>query len=228
MHYTLVHLADFRVGIKYRAAADRDKIQDPEVILKVIEGISNSPRRGIAPPLFLRRIVVRIFCDLLPRLVLSPFIRAGAPENDAQLSVKQKKGQVIATAATIMADTDVLAYNIATFVTAPFLLEFGADKFIGHTAIVARRINVSETTIGLVTTGAEWEEVRHHLETAPSGFCPHANPRYSSLSSSSRLLPAIAHRWLSVTLLGLLSPTSWVHSLLASCSTAMMSLSVST
>jgi hypothetical protein len=60
--------------------------------------------------------------------------------------------------ATVMADTDIVAYNIAAFVTALFLLESGAEKFI--TAIVARRINVSETTIGLLTAGAEWEEVR--------------------------------------------------------------------
>lgn len=71
-----------------------------------------------------------------------------------------------------MADTDIVAYNIAAFVTALFLLEFGADKFIDHTAIVARRINVSETTIGLLTAGAEWEEVRHHLRTAPFGVYP--------------------------------------------------------
>ena len=74
-----------------------------------------------------------------------------------------------------MANTDVVAYNIAAFVTALFLLEFGADKFIDHTAIVARRMNVSETTIGLVTAGAEWEEVRHHSRIALFGFCPDAN-----------------------------------------------------
>ena len=93
-----------------------------------------------------------------------------------------------------MANTDVVAYNIAAFVTALFLLEFGADKFIDHTAIVARRMNVSETTIGLVTAGAEWEEVRHHSWTALFGFCPDANAPYSSSSSSSRLLPEIANR----------------------------------
>ena len=93
-----------------------------------------------------------------------------------------------------MANTDVVAYNIAAFVTALFLLEFGADKFIDHTAIVARRMNVSETTIGLVTAGAEWEEVRHHSWTALFGFCPDANAPYSSSSSSSLLLPEIANR----------------------------------
>lgn len=93
-----------------------------------------------------------------------------------------------------MADTDIVAYNIAAFVTALFLLEFGADKVIDLTAIVACRINVSETTIGLLTAGAEWEEVRHHLRTAPFGVCPHANTPYPSSSLLSRLLPETAHR----------------------------------
>jgi Ca2+/Na+ antiporter len=46
-------------------------------------------------------------------------------------------------------------------------LEFGADKFIDHTTIVAHRTGVSETIIGLVTAGAEWEEVRSRLYTKP-------------------------------------------------------------
>jgi len=58
-----------------------------------------------------------------------------------------------------MANADVVAFNIAAFITTLFLLEFGADKFIDHTAIVARRINVSQAVIGLLTAGAEWEEV---------------------------------------------------------------------
>ena len=59
-----------------------------------------------------------------------------------------------------MANADVVAFNIAAFITSLFLLEFGADKFIDHTAIVARRINVSQAVIGLLTAGAEWEEVK--------------------------------------------------------------------
>ncbi|PKS09911.1 hypothetical protein jhhlp_004534 [Lomentospora prolificans] len=58
-----------------------------------------------------------------------------------------------------MAQADVIAYNVATFLAALFLLEFGADKFIDHTAIVARHTGVSETIIGLVTAGGEWEEL---------------------------------------------------------------------
>jgi hypothetical protein len=50
-------------------------------------------------------------------------------------------------------------YDVATFVTALFLLESGADRFIDHTAIVACRLGISKTLIALVTAGAEWEEV---------------------------------------------------------------------
>lgn len=38
-----------------------------------------------------------------------------------------------------MAEVNVIAYNIAAFVSTLLLLEFGADKFIDHNAIVARR-----------------------------------------------------------------------------------------
>ncbi|KAK7180316.1 hypothetical protein DPSP01_013566 [Paraphaeosphaeria sporulosa] len=58
-----------------------------------------------------------------------------------------------------MANADVVAYNIAAFIATLFLLEFGADKFIDHTAVVAYRINIPETVIGLVTAGGEWEEL---------------------------------------------------------------------
>jgi Ca2+/Na+ antiporter len=58
-----------------------------------------------------------------------------------------------------MAQGDVVAYNIAAFLSTLFLLEFGADKFIDHTAIVARRTGLSETIVGLLTAGGEWEEV---------------------------------------------------------------------
>jgi hypothetical protein len=63
--------------------------------------------------------------------------------------------------AAAMANADVVAYNVAVFISTTFLLEVGADKFIDHTGIVARRTGISETIIGLVTAGAEWEEVRH-------------------------------------------------------------------
>ena len=58
-----------------------------------------------------------------------------------------------------MADGDIIAYSIASFICALFVLEFGADKFIDHTAVVARRTGISQAVIGLLTAGAEWEEV---------------------------------------------------------------------
>lgn len=48
------------------------------------------------------------------------------------------------------------------FVAGVFLLESGTDRFIDHTAIVARRLRISETIIVLFTVGAEWEEVSMH------------------------------------------------------------------
>jgi Ca2+/Na+ antiporter len=65
-----------------------------------------------------------------------------------------------------MAQGEVVAYNIAAFLATLFLLEFGADKFINHTAIVARRTGLSEIIIGLLTAGGEWEEV----STSPSSI----------------------------------------------------------
>ena len=58
-----------------------------------------------------------------------------------------------------MVKGDIIAFNVATFICALFVLEFGADKFIDHTAIVARRTGISQALIGLLTAGAEWEEV---------------------------------------------------------------------
>lgn len=58
-----------------------------------------------------------------------------------------------------MPSIDTLLFNISSFIAGLYLLEYGADKFIDHTAIVARRLNVSPTLVGLLTCGAEWEEV---------------------------------------------------------------------
>jgi Ca2+/Na+ antiporter len=58
-----------------------------------------------------------------------------------------------------MADIDSLLFNIAAFIAGLFLLEYGADTFIDHTAVVAKRLNVSPTLVGLLTCGAEWEEL---------------------------------------------------------------------
>lgn len=58
-----------------------------------------------------------------------------------------------------MANAEVLAYNVASFICALFVLELGADKFIDHTAIVAERTGIPESIISLLTAGAEWEEL---------------------------------------------------------------------
>ncbi|KAF3491102.1 uncharacterized protein GIQ15_00619 [Arthroderma uncinatum] len=58
-----------------------------------------------------------------------------------------------------MAQVSEVAYHVGAFISTLFLLEFGADKFIAHTAIVAARIQISEVVIGLLTAGAEWEEL---------------------------------------------------------------------
>ena len=59
-----------------------------------------------------------------------------------------------------MANGDIIAFNVASFICALFVLEFGADKFVDNTAVVARRTGISPALIGLLTAGAEWEEVR--------------------------------------------------------------------
>jgi Ca2+/Na+ antiporter len=57
-------------------------------------------------------------------------------------------------------DWDTVSFNIAAFIAGLFMLEFGAERFIDHTAIVAKRLGVSQTLVALITAGAEWEEVR--------------------------------------------------------------------
>lgn len=56
-------------------------------------------------------------------------------------------------------DDDSLAFGIAAFVCGIFVLERGADRFIDSSAAVARRLGISPTLVGLLTCGAEWEEL---------------------------------------------------------------------
>ncbi|CZS92333.1 hypothetical protein WAI453_000217 [Rhynchosporium graminicola] len=58
-----------------------------------------------------------------------------------------------------MVNTDNVVFNIAAFTGGLFVLEFGADKFIDHTAKIASRTGVPPTLIALLTAGAEWEEL---------------------------------------------------------------------
>jgi len=61
---------------------------------------------------------------------------------------------------------DSIIFNVAAFIASLFLLESGADKFIDHTAALARSTGISETLVGLLTAGAEWEEVSLPFSTA--------------------------------------------------------------
>ncbi|KAJ6088770.1 Sodium/calcium exchanger membrane region [Penicillium sp. IBT 16267x] len=56
-------------------------------------------------------------------------------------------------------DWDALCFNVSTLIAGVFVLDYGADKFIDHTAIVGRRLGISQTVIALLTAGAEWEEL---------------------------------------------------------------------
>ena len=58
-----------------------------------------------------------------------------------------------------MANGEVIAFNVAALLCALLVLEQGADVFIDHTAIVAKRTGIPQPVIALLTAGAEWEEV---------------------------------------------------------------------
>ncbi|KAF5871941.1 putative ca2+ na+ antiporter protein [Botrytis fragariae] len=53
-----------------------------------------------------------------------------------------------------MVELNDIAFIIAVFISGLFVLEFGADKFIDNTAIIAARLNVSPTLIALLTSVA--------------------------------------------------------------------------
>jgi len=55
--------------------------------------------------------------------------------------------------------------NGVTFLLALVLLERSADVFVDSTAIVAKRLGISTVLVGLLTAGAEWEEVRRDMQS---------------------------------------------------------------
>ncbi|KAJ4147084.1 hypothetical protein LMH87_001632 [Akanthomyces muscarius] len=59
----------------------------------------------------------------------------------------------------MIADAGDVAFNICAFLSTLFALEYGADTFVKHTAIVATRIGISPVLVALFTAGAEWEEL---------------------------------------------------------------------
>ncbi|KAI1049109.1 hypothetical protein LB506_004637 [Fusarium annulatum] len=58
-----------------------------------------------------------------------------------------------------MANGNAIAHNVAVFISTLFLLEFGAGKFVDHTAIVARRTGIPGSVIALLTAGAESSKI---------------------------------------------------------------------
>jgi hypothetical protein len=101
-----------------------------------------------------------------------------------------------------MANAEVVVYNIAVFIATLFVLEFGADKFIDHTAVVARRTGIPEMVIGLLTAGGEWEEVPSHRYFIAQNLCQ------LSLPLLLRLLLNTVPLWPSATSLARAFPIS--------------------
>lgn len=58
-----------------------------------------------------------------------------------------------------MVNFDTAFYNVCIFIAGIVLLEYGADAFIDHTAILSARLGISSVLIALLTAGAEWEEL---------------------------------------------------------------------
>jgi Ca2+/Na+ antiporter len=56
-------------------------------------------------------------------------------------------------------DWESIAFNSCSLVAGLFVFQNGADLFIDHSALVARRFGVSETLVALLIAGSEWEEV---------------------------------------------------------------------
>ncbi|KAF5721572.1 hypothetical protein FGLOB1_223 [Fusarium globosum] len=54
-----------------------------------------------------------------------------------------------------MVNGSAIAYNVDVFINTLFLLEFGADKFVDHTAIVARRRGIPGTLVVVVASVAQ-------------------------------------------------------------------------
>lgn len=84
-------------------------------------------------------------------------------------------------------DWDSFFFNASAFIAGFCLLEYGADAFIDNTAIAARRVGVSETLVALLTAGAEWEEVCHHIFS-------HFNTRTDTLQLAVVIAALLQHK----------------------------------
>lgn len=56
-------------------------------------------------------------------------------------------------------DWESIAFNSCSLVAGLFVFQNGADLFIDHSALIARRFGVSETLVALLIAGSEWEEL---------------------------------------------------------------------
>lgn len=90
-----------------------------------------------------------------------------------------------------MVDGEVIAYSVASFICALFVLEFGADKFIDHTTTVAKRTGIPQGLIALLTAGAEWEEVNSLRRFTPPECADFLLSLLSSLSQSLAIAPPL-------------------------------------
>jgi Ca2+/Na+ antiporter len=64
-------------------------------------------------------------------------------------------------------DWESIAFNSCSLIAALVVFQNGADLFIDHSALIARRFGVSETLVALLIAGSEWEEVISPLLTNP-------------------------------------------------------------
>jgi Ca2+/Na+ antiporter len=55
--------------------------------------------------------------------------------------------------------TDTILFNVSAFIAGLIILERSADAFVDNTAILAKRLGISEVLVALLTAGAEWEEL---------------------------------------------------------------------
>lgn len=55
--------------------------------------------------------------------------------------------------------TDQVLFSLAAFLCGLLVLERGADRFVDSSAVLAKRLGISPTLVGLLTCGAEWEEL---------------------------------------------------------------------
>lgn len=82
-----------------------------------------------------------------------------APFEQSSLTSQQLAALPRRSVMAQFSDTDSLVFALASFMCGLFLLERGADNFVDSTAILAKRLGISPTLVGLLTCGAEWEEL---------------------------------------------------------------------